>query len=66
MGEVVDGRVGDAREGSGKWPLLSRPSSGPLLYQPDLLLLKCAKNSLGYRAQRLSSQKGSLARSQSR
>lgn len=33
------------------------PSSGPLLYQPDLLLLKCAKNGLRYRSQRLSSQK---------
>jgi hypothetical protein len=27
------------------------------LYQPDLLLLKCAKNGLRYRSQRLSSQK---------
>jgi hypothetical protein len=24
------------------------PSSGPLFYQPDLLLLKCAKNSVRY------------------
>jgi hypothetical protein len=33
------------------------PSSGPLLYQPDQLLLKCAKNNLRYRSQRFSSQK---------